>query len=188
MTESSGLRRLSKLALERRRKGLFELLPPAAETLRGTALGAREGLGEQDPVAWRPPASGGLGKALRLPAPVAGDLSRDGAFSRDLLPGSHWIQWAPRRGADAWIDITSARARPRCSSFIRCAARRNSGWWRLCRRPIGNHPKRSPRRPAPQPTPHLHSFAEYLHKVFHFRDYLPRLTDARQDPEIPPQG
>src|SRR5436853_4530099 len=36
MTESSGLRRLSKLALERRRKGLVELLPPAAETLRGT--------------------------------------------------------------------------------------------------------------------------------------------------------
>jgi len=30
------LRRLSKLALERRRKGLVELLPPAAETLRGT--------------------------------------------------------------------------------------------------------------------------------------------------------
>jgi len=36
MTASSGLRRLSKLALERRRKGLVELLPPAAETLRGT--------------------------------------------------------------------------------------------------------------------------------------------------------
>src|SRR2546427_383754 len=36
MKESSGLRRLSKLALERRRKGLVELLPPAAETLRGT--------------------------------------------------------------------------------------------------------------------------------------------------------
>src|SRR2546430_4939001 len=36
MTASSGLRRLSRLALERRRKGLVELLPPAAETLRGT--------------------------------------------------------------------------------------------------------------------------------------------------------
>ena len=32
---------------------------------------------------------------------------------------------------------------------------------------------------APQPTHNLHPFAEYLHKVFHFRDYLPRLTDAR---------
>jgi hypothetical protein len=36
MMESSGLRRLSKLVLERRRKGLVELLPSAAETLRGT--------------------------------------------------------------------------------------------------------------------------------------------------------
>jgi hypothetical protein len=36
MMESSGLRRLSKLALEQRRKGLVELLPPPAETLRGT--------------------------------------------------------------------------------------------------------------------------------------------------------
>jgi hypothetical protein len=39
-----------------------------------------------------------------------------------------------------------------------------------------------------QPTHSLHSFAEYLHKVFHFRDYLPRLTDARHDPEISPQA
>jgi hypothetical protein len=36
MMESSGLRRLSKLALEQRRKGLVEMLPPPAETLRGT--------------------------------------------------------------------------------------------------------------------------------------------------------
>ena len=41
---------------------------------------------------------------------------------------------------------------------------------------------------GPQPTHSLHSFAAYLHKVFHFRDYLPRLTDARHDPEIPPQA
>ena len=36
MTESIGRRKLSKLALEQRRRGLVELLPPAAETLRGT--------------------------------------------------------------------------------------------------------------------------------------------------------
>lgn len=36
MKESGGLRNLSKLALEQRRKGLAQLLPPAAETLRGT--------------------------------------------------------------------------------------------------------------------------------------------------------
>src|SRR5207253_10682119 len=29
-----------------------------------------------------------LGKALRLPTPIAGNLSRDRTFSRDLLPGS----------------------------------------------------------------------------------------------------
>src|SRR2546429_4717544 len=109
MTESSGLRRLSKLALERRRKGLVELLPPAAETLRGTALGAREGLGEQDPVALRPPASGGLGKALRLPAPVAGDLSRDGAFSRDLLPGSQLDPIGRHAGARTHGSISRAK-------------------------------------------------------------------------------
>src|SRR5437660_10214825 len=109
MTESSGLRRRSKLALERRRKGLFELLPPAAETLRGTALGAREGLGEQDPVALRPPASGGLGKALRLPAPVAGDLSRDGAFSRDLLPGSQLDPIGRHAGARTHGSISPAQ-------------------------------------------------------------------------------
>lgn len=36
MKESGGWRKLSKLALEQRRKGLVQLLPPAAEILRGT--------------------------------------------------------------------------------------------------------------------------------------------------------
>ena len=34
----------------------------------------------------------------------------------------------------------------------------------------------------------LPSFATYLNKVFRFRDALPTLQDARQDPEIPPQA
>jgi hypothetical protein len=42
--------------------------------------------------------------------------------------------------------------------------------------------------PGPQPTHSLHSFSEYLNKVFHFRDYLPQLGDARHGPEIPPQA
>jgi hypothetical protein len=41
---------------------------------------------------------------------------------------------------------------------------------------------------GPQPTHRLHSFSEYLNKVFHFRDYLPQLGDARHGPEIPPQA
>lgn len=42
--------------------------------------------------------------------------------------------------------------------------------------------------PGPRPTHSLHSFSEYLNKVFHFRDHLPQLSDARHDPEIPPQA
>jgi hypothetical protein len=42
--------------------------------------------------------------------------------------------------------------------------------------------------PGPQPTHRLHSFSAYLNKVFHFRDYLPQLGDARHGPEIPPQA
>ena len=42
--------------------------------------------------------------------------------------------------------------------------------------------------PGPQSTHNLHSFSEYLNKAFHFRDYLPKLSDARHDPEIPPQA
>lgn len=42
--------------------------------------------------------------------------------------------------------------------------------------------------PGPQPTHSLRSFSAYLNKVFRFRDYLPQLSDARHDPEIPPQA
>jgi hypothetical protein len=34
----------------------------------------------------------------------------------------------------------------------------------------------------------LPSFAAYLNRVFHFRDALPTLQDARLDPDIPPQA
>jgi len=42
--------------------------------------------------------------------------------------------------------------------------------------------------PGPPPTHSLRSFSEYLNKVFHFRDHLPQLSDARHDPEISPQA
>lgn len=38
-----------------------------------------------------------------------------------------------------------------------------------------------------RPTHTLPSFSEYLRKVFHFRDALPGLSDARDDPEILPR-
>jgi hypothetical protein len=37
-----------------------------------------------------------------------------------------------------------------------------------------------------RPSHTLHSFTAYVNKVFHFRQALPSLHDARQDPEIPP--
>jgi hypothetical protein len=47
-------------------------------------------------------------------------------------------------------------------------------------------------RPAPskkpRPTHRLLSFTAYLNKVFHFRDYLPGLSDARHQPDISPQA
>ncbi len=39
-----------------------------------------------------------------------------------------------------------------------------------------------------RPTHTLSSFSGYLNKVFGFRDYLPRLSDARHQPEISPQA
>ncbi len=39
-----------------------------------------------------------------------------------------------------------------------------------------------------RPTHRLASFSGYLNKVFGFRDYLPRLSDARHEPEISPQA
>jgi len=36
------------------------------------------------------------------------------------------------------------------------------------------------------PTHTLPSFTTYVNKVFHLREALPSLRDARQDPEIPP--
>lgn len=39
---------------------------------------------------------------------------------------------------------------------------------------------------ALRPTHRLPSFTTYLNKVFHFREYLPGLSDARHDPEIRP--
>src|ERR1700745_1490080 len=37
-----------------------------------------------------------------------------------------------------------------------------------------------------RPTHTLPSFTTYVNKVFHLREALPSLRDARQDPEIPP--
>src|SRR5882724_10098581 len=53
-----------------------------------SALGAGEGVGEQDSGALQPSGAGGLGTTLRLSAFVAGDLSGRRAVSGNVLPGS----------------------------------------------------------------------------------------------------
>src|SRR5207249_495684 len=66
--ETGGARPLDWM--ERRAAGAQSAIHRQSQPLPDTALGAGEGLGEQDSVALCPPTAGRLGKALWLPAPV----------------------------------------------------------------------------------------------------------------------